>query len=78
LPVAVDDRRSGLLVPSHGVDDWAHALGGVLGDPERLSKWRSGAVAHASRFTWSRTADQLVEVYEAVLAENPQLARHAG
>ena len=78
LPVAVDDGRSGLLVPSHSADDWAHALAGALDDPERLARWRSGAVKHAARFTWSRTADQLVEVYERVLAESPQLVRDAG
>jgi D-inositol-3-phosphate glycosyltransferase len=78
LPVAVANGQSGLLVPSHRVDDWAHALADALGDRERLASWRSRAVEHAARFTWSRTADQLVEVYEGVLAQNPELARHAG
>ena len=78
LPVAVDDGRSGLLVPSHSADDWAHALAGALDDPERLARWSAGAVEHAARFTWARTADQLVEVYDGVLAESPQLVRNAG
>jgi D-inositol-3-phosphate glycosyltransferase len=78
LPVAVDDGRSGLLVPSHGADDWAHALAGALGDPDRLARWSAGALEHAARFTWERTADQLVDVYDGVLAESPQLVRTAG
>jgi D-inositol-3-phosphate glycosyltransferase len=78
LPVAVRNGQSGLLVPSHRVDDWARALADVLDDRERLALWRTRAVEHAARFTWSHTADQLVEVYEDVLAQNPELVRHAG
>ncbi len=70
LRTTVADDRSGLLVPGHGADQWAHALTRGLRDRERLSV---GAVAHAGQFSWSRTADGLLATYRDALAARTEI-----
>ena len=60
LPVAVADGRSGLLVPGHGAPEWADALRAALARRDELGR---GAVTHARRFSWDRTADALLDTY---------------
>ena len=66
LRTTVRDGVSGLLVPGHDADDWAAALTRALADRARLSP---GAVAHASRFSWGRTAQGLLDTYRDALAD---------
>jgi D-inositol-3-phosphate glycosyltransferase len=66
LPVAVAEARSGLLVDGHGSTAWAHALDAALARRDEL---RRGAVAHARRFSWDRTADALLDTYTHAAAE---------
>jgi D-inositol-3-phosphate glycosyltransferase len=66
LRTTVADGRSGLLVDGHGADAWAAALRRALADRPRLS---AGAVAHAARFSWERTADGLLAVYRDALLD---------
>ena len=66
LPVAVADGRSGLLVDGHGSAEWADALTAALARRDEL---RRGAVTHARRFSWNRTADALLETYAHAGAE---------
>jgi D-inositol-3-phosphate glycosyltransferase len=63
LHVAVADRASGLLVRGHEPAAWADALGGVVSSPEVHARFAAGAVAHAARFSWDRTTDELVAGY---------------
>lgn len=69
LPVAVADRRSGLLVDGHGAGAWADALAAVALDRERWTALSRGAVAHADDFSWDRTTDALLATYAGAAAE---------
>ncbi len=66
LPVAVADGRSGLLVSGHGADEWADALRAALIRRDELGR---GAVKHARRFSWERTADALLDTYAVAAGE---------
>jgi D-inositol-3-phosphate glycosyltransferase len=63
LPVAVRDGVTGMLVDGHGIDTWTAALVAMLSDRDRLTKMGVAAVAHAQRFSWSATADRLLDSY---------------
>ena len=66
LPYAIGD--GGLLIDGHRTTDWSAGLAGLLDDPARRDLLSRKAVEHASRFSWERTTDQLLEVYtEAVI-----------
>lgn len=67
LVTAVRDRVSGMLVDGHNPTDWAKVLGALLDAPAFRAELASGAVAHASEFSWDRTASQLFEVYAEVM-----------
>ena len=71
LRTTVADGVSGLLVDGHSADAWAAALGQGLRDRERLSL---GAVPHAARFSWHRTATGLLAAYRDVMTEQVRLA----
>jgi D-inositol-3-phosphate glycosyltransferase len=70
LVTAVRDDISGVLVDGHDPDDWARALGGLLAAPGRRAVLSRGAVAHASEFSWSRTASGLLAVYGGAVMEH--------
>ncbi len=63
LPVAVANRRSGLLVTGHHPATWASALSHVALRPDVRASLAAGAVEHAARFSWDRTTDALVSGY---------------
>ncbi|WP_459708094.1 D-inositol-3-phosphate glycosyltransferase [Actinophytocola sp. KF-1] len=63
LPVAVANRRSGLLVTGHHPATWASALSYVALRPDVLTSLAAGAVEHAARFSWDRTTDALISGY---------------
>ncbi|MER6877459.1 D-inositol-3-phosphate glycosyltransferase, partial [Amycolatopsis sp. NPDC000673] len=62
-PVAVPQAVSGLLVPSHGAEEWADALAAVALRPDRRAELAANAVRHAQRFSWRRTTDSLLDIY---------------
>ena len=67
LTFAVGD--SGLLLDGHETADWSAGLEGLLDDPDRRAALSRKAVEHASRFSWERTTDRLLEVYtESMIA----------
>jgi D-inositol-3-phosphate glycosyltransferase len=70
LRTTVRDGVSGLLVPGHGADSWAAALSRAVAERPHLSQ---GALAHASAFSWSRTADGLLATYRDALADRIDL-----
>ncbi len=69
LPTAVADGRSGELVSGHHIPDWVAALTRLLREPGRRAALAGQARAHAERFSWRHTADELLLTYRDVLAE---------
>ena len=63
LPVAVDNGVSGVLVASHDAQPWADALSS-LALPSVRDRLAARARAHASLFSWERTTEALLDVYE--------------
>ena len=63
LPIAVRDRRTGLLVPGHEPAAWAEALAAIVLDPARRARMSVAARAHAERFSWNATVDALLAAY---------------
>lgn len=75
LVTAVRDGMSGQLVDGHDPRDWARALDSLLASPGRRAELSAGAVAHASCFSWDRTAEGLLAVYrEAVIQHRAMIA----
>ena len=66
LRTAVADGVSGVLVDGHDPADWAAALAGIIAEPRRWQRLSAGAVAHAARFGWDRTATRMLDVYAQV------------
>ncbi len=64
LTTVVRDGVSGLLVDGHEPRDWAAALRRLVTDDELRSRLAVGAVQQAQEFSWDRTADRTLEVYE--------------
>jgi D-inositol-3-phosphate glycosyltransferase len=73
LVTAVQDGTSGVLVDGHDPVDWARVLERLLDAPALRHKLAAGAVAHASQFSWDRTADNLVRVYRDAVTEHRAL-----
>ncbi|GLY95432.1 D-inositol-3-phosphate glycosyltransferase [Actinoplanes sp. NBRC 103695] len=75
LVTAVRDGISGVLVDGHDPEDWARVLGRLLVAPGFRAELSAGAVAHATCFSWDRTAEELLRVYrEAVTAHRALIA----
>ncbi|MGW0516683.1 D-inositol-3-phosphate glycosyltransferase [Crossiella sp. NPDC003009] len=69
LPVAVADGVSGILVPDRRAGSWADALGYLALEPARWREFATAASAHASAFSWDRTTERLLAVYDQAAAE---------
>ncbi|MCW6005213.1 D-inositol-3-phosphate glycosyltransferase [Micromonospora sp. CPCC 205371] len=70
LVTAVRDGVSGVLVDGHASDDWARVLGTLIQAPAQREALARGAVGHAHRFSWERTASGLLAVYRDVMTEH--------
>ncbi|HKT02436.1 MAG TPA: glycosyltransferase, partial [Rugosimonospora sp.] len=70
LVLGVRDGTSGVLVDGHDPADWARVLGRLLRQPGLRERLSTGAVAHASEFSWNRTAAGLLAVYREALTEH--------
>lgn len=68
LAYAVADGQSGLLVSGWEPADYAAALRRVLTDPALAGRLSRGAVANAEQFSWSATADRMLELYTGISA----------
>lgn len=68
LVTAVKDGLSGLLVGNHDASTWANAIERLVVDESFRQKLATGAIAHASRFSWQVTADALIDVYNGALS----------
>lgn len=64
LTTAVADGRSGFLVEGHDPVDYARVFASIIEQPALREALSVGAVAQASDFSWERTADETLAVYE--------------
>jgi D-inositol-3-phosphate glycosyltransferase len=71
LSTAVADGVSGVLVDGHDPEQWAKVIGDLLRAPAARAELAQGARAHASRFSWQRTADELLVAYREAIDELP-------
>ncbi len=67
IPHIVKDAESGILVDDHRPDDLAAALEAVITSPSFRADLSAGAVRFARRFSWSATADRLLELYAGIV-----------
>jgi glycosyltransferase involved in cell wall biosynthesis len=65
LPEAAGEAA--LLVDPHNIDEISAGLNRVLGDLTLQKDLRERGLAHAQRFSWSRTAQQTIQVYRRAL-----------
>ena len=71
LPEIVEDGVSGLLVPAGEVGPLAEAIRALLENPERCQAMgEAGARRVRERFSWRRTAEDTVALYQEVLARH--------
>lgn len=66
LPHVVCDGTSGFLVDGLDPADYTTAMLRILGDPAVATKLSDGAIEHAEQFSWSTTADRLLELYTGI------------
>ncbi|MCX6396620.1 MAG: D-inositol-3-phosphate glycosyltransferase [Propionibacteriales bacterium] len=64
LTTAVVDGQSGFLVEGHDPVDYARVFATVIDQPALRAALSVGAVAQAAGFSWERTADATLAVYE--------------
>lgn len=77
LPEIVQDGVSGMLVPPGDAVALSHAIETMLTDPERCRRaGEAGARYMRERFTWQRTAEATLALYEEVLGQR-RVAGHA-
>jgi glycosyltransferase involved in cell wall biosynthesis len=68
LPEAAGEAA--LLIDPHNVEEIAAGLNRVLGDDALRKDLRERGLAHARRFSWSRTAQQTIGVYRRALGRD--------
>ena len=69
LTTVVRDGHSGLLVDGHDPRAWAAALRRVVEDDALRLRLEAGALEQARQFSWERTAERMLEVYEHARAD---------
>ncbi len=74
----VQDGETGLLVPAGEVAPLAEAIRTLLENPERCrSMGEAGAQRIREHFSWRRTAEETLALYEEVLNRHPKARRRA-
>ena len=68
LTEAIDNGRTGDLVPTHDPQDWADALLRLLRDPERRARLGVAARQRAEGMTWAHVADRTLQAYRRAIA----------
>jgi D-inositol-3-phosphate glycosyltransferase len=68
LRTAVSDGISGSLVDGHDPKAWASVINRLLVEPQRRISLSLGAIEHASKFGWERTARGTLDVYDQVIS----------
>jgi len=59
------------VLDGHDPAAYARVLRDLIVAPELRERLSRGAVAHASRFGWSRTVDRLMTVYAGAMTSVP-------
>ena len=62
----VEDGVNGILVEGRDPADFATALARILGDPGTRARMSENGRRHASTFSWQRSADRLLHLYDCV------------
>ncbi|MDF1604945.1 D-inositol-3-phosphate glycosyltransferase [Nocardioides sp. YIM 152315] len=75
LTTVVRDGHSGLLVDTHDPRDWAAALHRIVADERLRLRLEAGALEQARQFSWERTAERTLEVYDQARVELAQTVR---
>jgi len=76
LRSVVRDEVSGYLVAGHNPAAYAEKIGRLLENPEQAQQMGRRGRLLAQRFSWSRTADRLQELFDGVIAR-AQVRVHA-
>lgn len=69
LASVVSHGRSGQLLPTRDPDAFARAVSDVIDDADRWRLFGAEAREHALRFSWKKTAEGFLELYECLLRE---------
>jgi D-inositol-3-phosphate glycosyltransferase len=77
LRSVVRDDVSGYLIDGHDPAEYAERIGRLLADPELAQQMGRRGRLLAQRFSWTRTADRLDDLFEQVI-EGAQERVHAG
>ena len=59
-----------LLVDPYSVADIKKALERLLNDQKLRTRLIDGGIRQANRFSWEKTADKTIEIYNKVLGSN--------
>lgn len=75
LRTTVNDNQSGLLVNGHDPRTWSQALAQVVLNDTELIRLKLGARQHAMQFSWEKTVQGLINVYQKALVNKPKSVR---
>lgn len=75
LRTTVNDNQSGLLVNGHDPRTWSQALAQVVLNDTELIRLKLGARQHAMQFSWEKTVQGLINVYQKALVTKPKSVR---
>lgn len=75
LKTTVSDGKSGLLVNGHDPRTWSQALAQVSLNENELIRLKLGAREHALNFSWDKTVEGLINVYQKALVTKPKPIR---
>jgi D-inositol-3-phosphate glycosyltransferase len=76
LKTTVADNRSGILVNGHDARTWSQALAHVSLNETELARLQVGARDHALKFSWDKTVQGLIDVYQKALVTKPKQVRN--
>jgi D-inositol-3-phosphate glycosyltransferase len=76
LKTTVSDNKSGILVNGHDVRTWSQALAHVSLNETELARLQIGAREHALKFSWDKTVQGLISVYQKALVTKPKQVRN--
>jgi len=76
LKTTVSDNKSGLLINGHDPRTWAQAIAQIVLNENELVRLKLGAREHALKFSWDKTVQGLVSVYEKALVTKPTQVRN--
>ena len=66
LSFAVANDTSGVLIDGWEPGDYAGAMIDLLADPQKRASFCDAAIAHAEKFSWTITANRLLELYAGI------------